>query len=56
MDYQKILGRKVHLVVDPTTLQLTCRDEDDQYKCENNCCIGGKQHFWGKCDNNSGRK
>ncbi|KAL7022419.1 hypothetical protein ACKWTF_012237 [Chironomus riparius] len=54
-EYQKIIGRKVHLVVDPTTLQLTCRDEDDQFKCANNCCIGSTRFYYGKCDN-SGRQ
>lgn len=43
-EYQKIIGRKVHLVVDPTSLQLACLDEDGQDKCANNCCIGSSRY------------
>lgn len=38
--YSKLIGRKVLLVVDPTTITLSCRDEDDYFKCANDCCKG----------------
>ncbi|KAG5670961.1 hypothetical protein PVAND_001190 [Polypedilum vanderplanki] len=49
-NYKKLIGRKVILTVDPTTLQLQCRDEDDKFKCENSCCKGGLRDSIGKCD------
>lgn len=48
-DYEKLLGRKVQLVVDPTSLQLTCRDEDDKFRCANFCCIGSQRYNLGRC-------
>lgn len=47
--YQNLIGRKVYLVVNPTTLQLNCLDIDEKFVCSGGCCIGSHQLFLGNC-------
>lgn len=42
-DYQKLIGKDVFLVPDPTTLKLTCADYDFDYDCVDKCCRGSKR-------------
>lgn len=48
-EYEKIIGRKVYLYVNPTTLQLGCLDSEEQYICANNCCKGSLRDIVGNC-------
>lgn len=47
--FKQYIGRKVLLVADPTTLKLTCADEDFKYACLNTCCMASKREYRNIC-------
>lgn len=47
--FTSFIGRKTLLVPDPSTLALTCADEDFRYACVNTCCIGSRREFRNIC-------
>lgn len=53
LKFNKFIGRNVFLVPNPTTLELTCADEDFKYACVDNCCIGSKREYREVCRNRS---
>lgn len=39
------------LVADPTTLKLSCADEENRYACVKTCCTGSKREYRNICKN-----
>lgn len=49
-NYKSLLGREVVVAVDPTTLEIACRDKDEFYTCTDFCCKGSDGSLIGKCN------